>query len=660
MPAILLTVLPLNLPAPSVHAPLLTLQPAVSVQSPKSRSNPPQLALAELGSPRGNDQPSTAGKGNGTTKTGQAASYQSTSILNLKAPSTRFQDANPLPGAPSITIDSVMDENGIANSVAKNRDLQARIIWIDGTANIDKVNDEDKIVALVAQIKKAGFNTIVFDVKPISGQTLYPSLYAPKIQSWRDQNLPQGFDPLAIMAREAKINNISLVVSMNAFSEGHQLFKVGPGYDLKDEQAVIYQPRVVLQSPKGASYPCDPNPNEMPSDASEIGMFNDSSKLPAPDPTFFAVTLGPGNVVIDGFEGGGIGKGVPTIPTNGVVLVGRGNAGDFLRSNATPGQVLPYSLAPSLQPISESADHQIPLMMNPNDPRVQSRIISMVREVATKYPIDGVMFDDRLRYPGQDGDFSDTTKELFSSFVGAPVNWPVDVYSYTLTTDLHRGFKPGKYWDAWQTFRALSIRNFVAKVRIALKATRPDCKLGVYTGSWYGEYPNLGSNWGSPSLSAGFWFLTPTYTKTGFAPLLDFLITGCYYQTATIHQAFAYGGNPALTVESAGALSNRVVRDATWVYAGISLDDFHGNPDGLLSALSAACATTQGVMVFDLSHDIDPMWPVFQQAFSSVRKPPHDDAAALQLVRTQRASIDARHLGESPVIIMAGSAGTGQ
>ena len=127
-----------------------------------------------------------------------------------------------------------------------------------------------------------------------------------------------------------------------------------------------------------------------------------------------------------------------------------------------------------------------------------------------------------------------------------------------------------------------------------------------------------------PDLEAGFWFLTPEYSQTGMAPLVDFMITGCYYPTATIYDAMSAGLPIGFSVEGAGQLSNRIVRDQTWVYAGISLDQFKGNPDGLRAAMQGACGSTQGVMVFDLSHEIEPMWMVFAQAFASdPRAAPH-------------------------------------
>src|SRR5690606_2754448 len=127
-----------------------------------------------------------------------------------------------------------------------------------------------------------------------------------------------------------------------------------------------------------------------------------------------------------------------------------------------------------------------------------------------------------------------------------------------------------------------------------------------------GDYPRYGSNYASPDINAGFPFLTHTYRQTGFANELDLLITGCYYPYGTVTEAIERGAPPGRTVEAGGIISNRVARSMSWTYAGIMIADYYDQPQRIESALQAAAATTQGVMVFDLSHNIDNFWPVFE------------------------------------------------
>ncbi len=299
-------------------------------------------------------------------------------------------------------------------------------------------------------------------------------------------------------------------------------------------------------------------------------------------------------------------------------------------------------------------------MVNPNGPEVQRYEISIAQEVVKNYPVDGIIYDDRFRYEGMNADFSDLTKEEFEHAVGKTLIWPDSVFRFTLSKALLRGVCPGPYYDAWMGWRAQVLHDYLAKVRHAIKEIRQTAELGLYVGSWYGDYPALGDNYASPLTKAGFWFLTPSFRSAGTAPLLDFLISGCYYATPTVYDAMCNGVAIGETIEAAGTLTNRMVRDECWSYAGIDLDDFQNDPDGLLNALQAACASTQGVMIFDLSHGIDPMWSVFERAFSVRKRPPHASTQALANVRRRRMLDDKAHIQEPPVVIAAGGAGVGQ
>jgi hypothetical protein len=204
------------------------------------------------------------------------------------------------------------------------------------------------------------------------------------------------------------------------------------------------------------------------------------------------------------------------------------------------------------------------------------------------------------------------------------------------------------------------MRQFVAGIRDQIRAINPEAQLGVYAGSWYGEYPNIGSNWASTFTESGFWFATPSYRRSGFANEIDFLITGCYYPTATIYDAMGKGANIGATVEAAAALSNRLVGDATWTYAGLMLSEFRGDPELLADALQAAVTGSQGVMVFDLSHDFDVYAATLRQAFSAPRPAPHQVRGLIESVRRKRAAARAAGRLDPPVTLTVGAAGTGQ
>lgn len=568
----------------------------------------------------------------------------------------------PLKGIPAVQLDEANNGIGIAQQTARARGAQARVIWVDATANLNRTNSAQKITDMVAQLKKAGFNTIVMDVKPIVGYTLYPSKYAPKLTTWlQGKTLPADFDPLAAMVQQAHANGLQIVASMNVFSEGHRDVKYGPGYTHPEWQTTLYEPALSVMSnaPGAVPYGLSDRSNLPPRTPDLLSVFTEAGNL-KPQPGTVVALLNADERVVAQVDGAALAAISANVPAGGSALVGGGPAGDWLRRFAPVGAQVSLLTNSTFVPISARPEQQVPLMTNPNDPVVQTRILSMVAEVVRNYPVDGVIFDDRMRYAGANADFSPITHAQFETFVGHPVRWPDDVFTYQVSyPSLAKRIVPGPDYDAWLVFRTLTIRNWLASAVATVKAIRPTAQVSVYAGSWYPDYPTLGSNWGADDFSAGLRFLTPSYQKTGFAGLTDWITTGCYYPPGTIADAIAAGRSAGESVEAAGQFSNRAVNDQTWVYAGIALSNYNGHPELLARALQAATASTQGVMVFDYSHNIDQFWPTFTAAFSTPAVPPQAVPGLLDDVRRQHAAHKASGQPDPPVILYGGTPGTG-
>ena len=568
----------------------------------------------------------------------------------------------PLKGIPAVPLDEANNGIGIAQQTARARGVQARVIWVDATANLSRTNSAPKIADMVALIKKGGFNTIVMDVKPIVGYTLYPSKYAPKLTTWLGgKTLPADFDPLAAMVAQAHAQGLQIVAGMNVFSEGHRDVKYGPGYTHPEWQTTLCEPALSVMSntPGAAPYGLSDRSNLPPRTPDLLAAFTENGNL-KPAPGSVVALLNADARVVAVVDGAAFASISANIPPGGSALIGGGPAGDWLRRFAPVGAQVSMLTNSAFVPISARPEQQVPLMVNPNDPAVQTRILSMVAEVVRNYQVDGVIFDDRMRYAGANADFSPITHAQFEAYVGHPVRWPDDVFSYQVAyPSLARRIVPGPDYDAWLVFRTLTIRNWLASAVATVKAIRPTAQVSVYAGSWYPEYPTLGSNWGADDFSAGLRFLTPTYQKTGFAGLVDWITTGCYYPPATVADAIAAGRSAGESVEAAGQFSNRAVNDQTWVYAGIALSNYNGHPELLARALQAATASTQGVMVFDYSHNIDQFWPTFTAAFSAPTAPPQSVPGLLDDVRRQHAAHKASGPPDPPVILYSGTPGTG-
>jgi hypothetical protein len=165
--------------------------------------------------------------------------------------------------------------------------------------------------------------------------------------------------------------------------------------------------------------------------------------------------------------------------------------------------------------------------------------------------------------------------------------------------------------------------------------------VAVYVGSWYDSYYDVGVNWASPQYQPPYDFASPTYKDKGFANLTDWICTGCYYQYATRSEAKAAGQSDLATVEAAGDISNRVVADDTFVYAGLYLLQYARDPVGFERAIAACQSSTQGVMLFDLVYIRDyNWWDILKRVFATPAKAPHTVTGLIEKTKEVRALIE--------------------
>ncbi|MBC8138349.1 MAG: family 10 glycosylhydrolase, partial [Fibrella sp.] len=435
------------------------------------------------------------------------------SALAQTPPTTISVPPPPIPPAPylpfpqfgPLPLDEANNGFGFAQVTARAKKLQARIQWIDATANLDRINTAEKVKTVVASIKGAGFTSICFEAKPISGEVLYNSKIAPKIKSFAKagqptKTLPADFDPLAAMATECKAQGINLIVNFNAFAEGHQLFGTGPGYANPQWQSVLYEEKPVLQIPFGSMpLPVAVRINELPILESEIAVYTDAARVSADIPkrnpqTAFVLVVDKSGTVVAQTLGTAWQSLSVAIPEGGAALVSQSTGtSDTLKRFAAVGVKLSLQSSPIFVPIGQRPRRQVPLMTNPFRQDVRDRTLAILSEVVRGYDIGGIIFDDRLRYAGLDGDFSPEAKAGFETYLGKPVRWPDDVlrFGYQFPT-MERTMTPGQYYDAWLVFRALNLRNFLADTVRTVKAIKPNVTVATYVGSWYPDYPDVG------------------------------------------------------------------------------------------------------------------------------------------------------------------------
>lgn len=113
------------------------------------------------------------------------------------------------------------------------------------------------------------------------------------------------------------------------------------------------------------------------------------------------------------------------------------------------------------QPYTGAKQNEV--SVNPLDAEVQAYELALIREVVSRYPVDGLMLD-WIRFDNYPMDLGPGTRQAYQAATG------VD----PLTLDFSQ---PGPALERWNAFRTDRLAAYVAQVRAALPAGR---ELGVY------------------------------------------------------------------------------------------------------------------------------------------------------------------------------------
>lgn len=523
-----------------------------------------------------------------------------------------------------------------ARSLSLNTGLQGRLLWVDATANLDRIMTPEGVRDIVTRARRANINCIVLDVKPVVGQVIYASKIAKPLTSWRGKSYPQ-FDVLAAFVTECRAAGLELAVSMNVLSEGHKYFGVGLAYERPELQSQTFVVDRALVAQSGALLPVRGAAD--PPDPSRPLVRGDDFVLEAsgtPGSALAVVLDGTGR--LEGLLDPALLGDLPlSAPEDGNLLVADKTALEWIDRHARIGTQTRFDAVGRRMPIAEAGSELVAAFVNPLHPEARRHAIDLLVEVAANYDIDAVVYD-RLRYSSIYSDYSDLSRQAFEKWLGRSVSrWPDDVIR--ADPNPSHGIRRGPLFREWLEFRARVIRELVREASQKIRAARPQIRIGAYVGSWFGEYFGVGVNWGSEKFRVRYSWATPKYNEAGYAEFLDWLSTGCYYPIATRAEARALGKNDGGTVEAAAELSSIAVANATPVYAGLYVLNYQGNPEAFARAINAAVRWSQGVMIFDVSYLYDyDWWHVLERAFPAPALSPHLDRL---LAAQMRAALDA-------------------
>ncbi len=524
---------------------------------------------------------------------------------------------------------SAVSGDSVAGKLARQKKAQARIMWFDAEANMWELATRAGVAEMVDRCKAANINTVIADVKPLAGLVLYDSKIAPRISTFKGKPYPKDYDLLQAVVEEGRRAGIPVYAAINVFSEGSRKMQGGAAYAHPEWQCVQYEAEHTLSA--GSLEPVKLGKPNSPLRKEEVCLYGTDCASAGKLPTNTRyVRVSPDGMPLQ--SGVASGEARISVPDGGYVLLGTGQAAKWLQDAVDAESRFELTSRDVLVKTGDLGDMHQAIFVNPSNPEVKKYVLSIIEEICSRYDVAGIVLD-RMRYPNLYTDFSEDTRRAFEEQIGSEVgNWPRDILARTAFEK--DGFARGPLFKDWLKFRARTMRDFLSEARAVVKAAKPQARLGIYVGSWYPVYYDVGVNWGSQRNVCDYEWWPEGYETTGYADQVDFICTGCYYEHASRSDALAAGQPERMSVEASAQESMNAVKDDTFVYASLYLLQYHKKPEKLLKAINECLSNTQGCMLFDLvyARNYD-WWDVLKTAFPHPAQAPHDIDDALAELR---------------------------
>src|SRR3954447_8490493 len=233
-----------------------------------------------------------------------------------------------------------VNPQGVAAALARQAGLEGRVLWIDATANLERLSNRPAVAAVLDRCRAARINTVIVEVKPLSGHVLYRSRIAPRLTEWRGKPYPD-FDLLQAMVEEGHRRGLKIHAALDIFSEGHKMFRLGPGYQRPQWQATVYDLRRELVTAGGLRRALPPVANRGPA-SDEIVIYDPSYGQNRTVTSQDAVAVVSGDRIAAVLDGGAVSAdGVP-VPGDGHLLVGRDEGARWILKNLNVGDKIYY------------------------------------------------------------------------------------------------------------------------------------------------------------------------------------------------------------------------------------------------------------------------------------------------------------------------------
>ncbi|MDZ7373557.1 MAG: hypothetical protein ONB23_06245 [candidate division KSB1 bacterium] len=170
---------------------------------------------------------------------------------------------------------------------------------------------------------------------------------------------------------------------------------------------------------------------------------------------------------------------------------------------------------------------------SPAIPEVRQAELSFLDAVLSRPECEGAWLVG-AEFPDVWSDVGPRAREGFQDWLGAEVRtWPADVCVRDSTGVL----RPGKWFPQWILWRAMVIRDFVARAEEAVASRHPGKWLGIVVGGWLPRGFQEGVNWAQPGYDHRNRWLVAGYGQSSLATVGTRLGIGLFFAAVSEKEA---------------------------------------------------------------------------------------------------------------------------
>lgn len=262
--------------------------------------------------------------------------------------------------------------------------------------------------------------------------------------------------------------------------------------------------------------------------------------------------------------------------------------------------------------VSIAEDFTQPIvLLTPASPEVQDLLVNICTEIVTKYPkIKGISLD-YLRYNNNDGGWygmGEIDLNAYAQYWGESKPKMTEIVTET------GGIGPK--FAKWIEYRSATVTGLLERIRNSVKAVKPDCEIHLWASAGWASRYAVGQNWASKKYKPTGAQYTDTYSKTGFADLLDVFVTGAYATQVWINDDLSNNWNVEYFCKT---WDNYIMGDCK-CYGSIAA--YNHDATALSDATYLCLKYTDGYMNFELSHvNNGSLWIATQEGIDRYENP---------------------------------------